>query len=250
MNLHAVGPARYAAKPMIRRYQIGVERRIAQIFYDAVHQSASGDYTPEQLNAWTSRPLDFDHWRRRCQSKRPLVKELAGQVVGFIELDPDGHIDCADVDPAHAGTGAMSQIMREVKRVAIEMNLSTLLAEVSKTARPFFQRHGFVWVRDNRVDIRGVSIENFIMQCDLNAESCSCGCFESAARATNGNPAFCRMSIGAGDAISETALETSSNSWQSPRRPGTWILAERRPGLSTCSRNHYDARSSDPSASE
>ena len=158
---------------MIRRYQAGDELQIGQIFYDAVHQLAFRDYTPEQLNAWAPRHPDPELWRQRCEIKQPFVKELQGRVVGFIELDPDGHVDCTYVDPAHSGVGVMSEIMFEVKRAAIEMKLPKLFAEVSKTARPFFERHGFVWVRDNLVSLQGVSLENFIMECDLKAEAAS-----------------------------------------------------------------------------
>ena len=153
---------------MIRRYQPGDEIQIRQIFHDAIRQLARADYTPGQLNAWASRRTDADEWRKRCEMKMPYVKELDGQVVGFIEFDPDGHIDCTYVDPAHARRGVMTEIMEAVKQEANEMGLTKLFAEVSKTARPFFERHGFVWVQDNRVSIDGISLENFVMHCDLS----------------------------------------------------------------------------------
>lgn len=152
---------------MIRRYQNGDEIRIGAIFHEAIHELARADYTPEQLDAWGSRHTDADYWRKRCERKRPFVKVQDGNVVGFIELDPDGHIGCTYVDPAYAGKGVMTEIMGSVKAEAIKLGLTKLFAEVSKTARPFFQRNGFVWVRNNRVDIRGVSLDNFVMECDL-----------------------------------------------------------------------------------
>jgi N-acetylglutamate synthase-like GNAT family acetyltransferase len=87
-----------------------------------------------------------------------------------MELDPDGHIDCAYVDPAYARMGIMSEIMEEVKRVARQKNIPKLYAEVSKTARPFFEHHGFVWIRDHTVHIRGVSLKNYIMEYLIEAE--------------------------------------------------------------------------------
>ncbi|MFC1760587.1 GNAT family N-acetyltransferase [Planctomycetota bacterium] len=155
---------------MIRRYQAGDEQYIAKIYHDAIIQLAAGDYTPDQLHAWANPPVNVKHWKQRCATKQPFVKEQEGRVVGFIELDPDGHIDCTYVDPVFARTGIVSEIMHEVKRAARASGIRTLFAEVSKTARPFFVRHNFTWIRDNQTHVRGVLLENYIMECDLAAE--------------------------------------------------------------------------------
>lgn len=152
---------------MIRRYKTGDEVYIGQIFYDAVHQLAAKDYTAKPLDAWASLPIDFDYWQRRCKTKQPLVNKRDGRIIGFLEIDTDGHIDCAYVDPAHAGRGVMSEIMTEAKRIAANRRLEKLFAEVSKTAVPFFKRHDFVRIRDNTTMIRGIEIENVIMECNL-----------------------------------------------------------------------------------
>ncbi|RYD25688.1 MAG: GNAT family N-acetyltransferase [Verrucomicrobiaceae bacterium] len=81
-----------------------------------------------------------------------------------MELDPDGHIDCTFVDPDHAGQGIMDEIMAEVKREAAGQGITRLVAEVSLTARKFFERQGFVWVRDNLANIDGIVLPNFIME--------------------------------------------------------------------------------------
>ncbi len=155
---------------MIRRYKTGDEKSIARIYHDAIYQLAASDYTREQLNAWANPPVNCEHWEHRCKIKQPFVNEVEGRVVGFIELDPDGHIDCAFVDPAHSKVGIMSEIMEEIKRTARQRNIPRLFAEVSKTARHFFERHGFVFIRDNVVNVRGASLENFTMECSLDAE--------------------------------------------------------------------------------
>jgi putative acetyltransferase len=157
---------------MIRKYKPGDEKYLARIYHDAIYQLAANDYTHEQLDAWANPPLDIEDpkHKQRCEAKQPVVNERDGRVVGFMELDPDGHIDCVYVDPAHAGTGVMSEIMEEIKKEARRKDIPKLFAEVSKTARPFFEHHGFVWVRDITVNIRGVSLENYIMEYLTKAE--------------------------------------------------------------------------------
>jgi len=152
---------------MVRRYQDGDHFAIGRIYHEAVHQLAAKDYTPAQVLAWSDGNIDFEKWRKRCERKRAFVKELEACVVGFMELDPDGHIDCTYVDPAHARRGVMSELMEAVKAEAGRTGVGRLFAEVSKTARPFFEKHGFVHMRDNEVSIRGEVLVNYIMECDL-----------------------------------------------------------------------------------
>jgi putative acetyltransferase len=161
---------------MIRKYEPGDELTIGQIYHDAVHQLTRDDYTEEQRNAWAT-PIEGDDawaekWRRRCERKQPWVAVVDGEVTGFIEFDSDGHIDCTYVSPDHAGKGHMSAIMERIFQEARQSNLIRLYAEVSITARPFFERHGFRLVRNNPHKVRGVPILNYIMECWLhpNAE--------------------------------------------------------------------------------
>ena len=159
---------------MIRKYKPGDELTIGQVYYDAVHQLTREDYTEAQRNAWATTIEGDDawaeKWRRRCDRKQPWVAVVDGEVAGFIEFDADGHIDCTYVSPDYAGKGHMSAIMARIFQEARRSNLIRLYAEVSITARPFFERHGFRVVRDNPHEVRGVPILNYIMECWLHPD--------------------------------------------------------------------------------
>ena len=159
---------------VIRKYQRGDELRIGEIYHDAVHQLTCDHYSEQQRHAWAT-PIEGDaswaeKWRKRCERKQPWVAVVDDQVVGFIEFDSDGHIDCTYVSPTHAGKGHMSAIMDRIFQEARQSNLIRLYAEVSITARPFFERHGFRVVRDNPHEVRGVPILNYIMECWLQPD--------------------------------------------------------------------------------
>ena len=143
---------------------------IGRIYYEAIHRIACADYSPEEIEAWAPgkvEEMDVEKWRQRCERMQPFVAERAGRVAGFMEFEADGHIDCTYVDPDYARQGIMSGLMSVVKAEAARLNLKKIFAEVSMTARPFFERHGFVWVRDNYVTVRGVTLKNFIMECKV-----------------------------------------------------------------------------------
>ena len=154
----------------VRKYQPGDELTIGQIYYDAVHQLTCHDYSEKQRQAWAT-PFESDDpawvekWRKRCDLKQPWVAVVDGEVADFIEFDADGHIDCTDASRAQAGKGHMSAIVERIFEEARRANLIRLFAEVSATARPFFERHGFRVVRENHHEVRGVPIMNYIMEC-------------------------------------------------------------------------------------
>lgn len=159
---------------MVRRYQDGDHHSIGRIYHEAIRRLACRDYSEAQLNAWAGTKGDPETWGRdwkaRCERKRPFVKVTGGQVLGFIELDSDGHIDCTFVDPDHSGRGIMDEIMAEVKDEAVRLGITKLFAEVSITARKFFERQGFIRKRDNVAVIRGVKLANFIMEWEVTTK--------------------------------------------------------------------------------
>jgi len=129
------------------------------------------------LNAWAGTKGDPDQWsmdwKQRCERKQPFVNTREGRVMGFMELDADGHIDCTFVDPAYAGCGIMMELMAAVKEEAALKELPKLFAEVSLTAKRFFERSGFVVIQETMAKIGDVELPNFIMECRLHPEAIS-----------------------------------------------------------------------------
>ena len=149
---------------LIRPYQSGDHTAIAETFTRAIHETASAYYTPEQCEAWSARKPNPEHWRKRCEEKQPFIAEVNGRLAGFLELDPDGHIDCAYTHPDFQRQGVMGALVEHAIRVCGERDIKRMHVEASIPAMPMFRKHGFVIVRENTVSIRGVELVNYIME--------------------------------------------------------------------------------------
>lgn len=149
---------------MIRIYQHGDHIAIAKIFSRAIQEIASEDYTAEQCLAWSSRASNPEHWERRCQLKRPFVAIIDSQIAGFLELDTDGHIDCAYVNPDFRRRGVITRLLAHATNVCFKMKLPRVYVEASICAKPLFQRQGFDILGENHVKIDGVSLVNYRME--------------------------------------------------------------------------------------
>ncbi|WP_246077693.1 GNAT family N-acetyltransferase [Neptunomonas concharum] len=132
---------------------------------------SSDDYTDAEREAWAPTPPDYDFWQLRCNTKRPFVAENKGKLVGFIELEEDGHIDCLYVAPLFQGQGIASALLTYARRMAKERNIGSLYVEASKPAKHFFESEGFLLTQVNKVTLRGETLINYTMvgQIELNS---------------------------------------------------------------------------------
>jgi GNAT superfamily N-acetyltransferase len=145
----------------IRDYQAGDAPEIARLFFETVRSVNRTDYSDEQVEAWAPGVPDPEGWHARMAGRRTLVAEEDGEVVGFAELEGDGHLDMLYVRKDAVRRGVGRRLYRTVEREARGLALGRIFTEASITARPFFERHGFRVVREQTVMVRGVPMTNF-----------------------------------------------------------------------------------------
>ncbi|WP_422398715.1 GNAT family N-acetyltransferase [Trichormus variabilis] len=148
----------------IREYRSSDTEIIMKLFYDTVHEINIRDYTQEQVNAWAVETMDYEFWQKRLQKKSPYIAENNGEIVGFGELDPDGHIDCFYCHSQYQRKGIGSKLLKHIENMAKSRKIKRLYAEVSITAKPFFQTHGFSIFTEQQVERRGVLFTNYLME--------------------------------------------------------------------------------------
>lgn len=96
--------------------------------------------------------------------RHTLVAEEAGEVLGFAELEADGHLDMLYCRKDAVGRGVGTELYAAVEGRARELELPRIFTEASITARPFFERRGFTILRENAVVRHGVRLTNFSME--------------------------------------------------------------------------------------
>jgi len=146
----------------IRPYAAADLDGIVAVFLAAVRETASRDYTREQIDAWAQ--VDRELWAVR-RLGRPTWVALVGQsLAGFTDLEPSGHLDMMYVHPAHQGRGGASSLLEYAEAAARTQGISRIFTDASITAQPFFLRRGFRAVGPNVVEVRGVRMNNFRME--------------------------------------------------------------------------------------
>ncbi|HKH12992.1 MAG TPA: GNAT family N-acetyltransferase, partial [Rubrobacter sp.] len=122
---------------------------ICRLFYETVRSVNLGDYSPEQVRAWAPATPDPTAWHGRMSGRHTLVAEGDDGLVGFLELEEDGHLDMVYCRRDRVGHGVGSRLYAAAEQRA--RGLGVISTEASISARPFFERHGFRVVRRNVV---------------------------------------------------------------------------------------------------
>ena len=148
----------------IRRYEPSDIDDVISLFRDTVRRIARRDYTQDQVIAWAPDNIDREARAIRHSSKPTWIAEIGSTMVGFADLEPDGHLDCMYVHADYQGRGVASRLLAEVETVAKARGLTRLYSEVSITARPFFERRGFRLIAAQIVTARGQEFLNYRME--------------------------------------------------------------------------------------
>ena len=152
---------------IIRPYQTADCEALARLFYDTVHTVNAKDYTKAQLDVWATGNVDLEAWDRSLTAHFTLVAEENGVITGFGDMDPSGYLDRLYVHGEFQGQGVAASIAQALEGFARGLGVERIAVHASRTARGFFQSRGFRVVKAQQVERRGVLLENFVMERQL-----------------------------------------------------------------------------------
>lgn len=138
--------------------------QIAQLFHETVREVNIRDYSNNQVKAWAPDNIYFRNWSEVCLKRITYIADEEGIIVGFGELEPNGHINCFYCHKNYQRRGVGSQIYQVIEAKALELGLDRLFTEASITAKPFFQHMGFSVVKEQQVTRRGETFTNYVME--------------------------------------------------------------------------------------
>ena len=142
---------------------------LTEIFRASIEELTSDDYSAAQQDAWIASANDGEAFAERLARQLTLVGTIAGSVVGFISLADSKEIDMLFVHPAAARRGVASTLCDAIEKLAAARGAKALTVDASDTARPFFERRGFVAQQRNSFALGGEWVANTTMQKKLAA---------------------------------------------------------------------------------
>ena len=127
--------------------------RCIAIFRAAILETASEDYSENQCEAWAAVADDAEAFGKRLGGALTLLASVDGALIGFASLKGASDLDLLYVDPAYGRRGVGGALLDALSRLAQARGAESLASDVSDTAKPLFERQGFVAQRRNLVTL-------------------------------------------------------------------------------------------------
>ena len=135
--------------------------KLIQLFVNTVHHTNKADYSPAQLNAWTSN-IDAAKWANTLQQHHTIVAEVNGVIAGFGDLDAN-YIDRLYIHKNFQKQGIAKSIVLSLEETAKQSGEKEITTHASITAKAFFEKLGYQTITQQTVRRNGVDLTNFVM---------------------------------------------------------------------------------------
>lgn len=149
---------------LIRPWQPADGPALSALYEASVRHLGARDYSTAQIEAWASLAPSAEALDGRMADGRTRLVAVADRIAGFIDVEPDGHVDLLYVAPAAAGNGVARLLLETAEALAPLSGASRLYAEASETARPVFERLGYSVTARRDFEVAGVLIHNWAVE--------------------------------------------------------------------------------------
>jgi len=141
---------------------------LAEIFCASIEGLTQDDYDEEQRAAWMAGVLDDEEaFLKRLTDQLTILVREDGDPVGFASLRGTDELDLLYVHPVYARQGYGTALADALERLAGARGATAVITNASETARPFFEKRGYVGQSRNTIIMGGEWLANTVMRKDL-----------------------------------------------------------------------------------
>lgn len=148
----------------IRRGQLNDLAELQQLFKDTITTICKADYNDRQIQVWVMGVENITRWQTMISEQYVLIAEMDSIIVGFGTLGKGNYIDMFYIHKDYQRQGVASRLCDSLENEAKLLGQKKLTADVSKTARPFFEKKGFRIETEQTVIKHGVELINYKME--------------------------------------------------------------------------------------
>lgn len=138
---------------------------LKKLFCNTVLTVNARDYTAEEVADWASCGNRPGHWEELLATLHFIAAcNVEGHIVGFTSIRNDGYLHSMFIHKDHQGQGIATALLQQIETYAIKQGIHEITSEVSITARPFFEHHGYVVKQEQREQANRLQLTNYKMK--------------------------------------------------------------------------------------
>ena len=147
----------------IRNSHINDLPELQELFAGTIREVCKSHYSSEQIAVWISTIENSQRWIDMLSHQFVLVALDGDKITGFCTLKGSNYIDFLYVHKDYQRQGIAHRLFRDIEEEAKKGRQTQLTSDVSKTARPFFEKMGFSVMAEQTVERQGIKLINFKM---------------------------------------------------------------------------------------
>ena len=137
---------------------------LKNLFQNTVLAINRRDYSQAEVEDWASCGDDLSNIEDMIKTHYFIVainQQL--EIVGFSSITPQGYLHSMFVHKDFQGEGIATILLNEIEQYAITNGIMRITSEVSLTARPFFEKKGYIVEEEQKRKANQLSLTNFWM---------------------------------------------------------------------------------------
>lgn len=137
---------------------------LKNLFQNTVLAINRRDYSQAEVEDWASCGDDLSNIEDMIKTHYFIVavnQQL--EIVGFSSITPQGYLHSMFVHKDFQGEGIATILLNEIEQYAITNGIIRITSEVSLTARPFFEKKGYIVEEEQKRKANQLSLTNFWM---------------------------------------------------------------------------------------
>ena len=137
---------------------------LKKLFQNTVLAINRRDYSQAEVEDWASCGDDLSNIEDMIKTHYFIVAvNQQSEIVGFSSITPQGYLHSMFVHNDFQGEGIATILLNEIEQYAITNGIMRITSEVSLTARPFFEKKGYIVEEEQKRKANQLSLTNFWM---------------------------------------------------------------------------------------
>lgn len=150
-----------------RKATISDLKEMQKLYIETIQHVCKNDYNSAQIDVWISGAKNTERWIDVINTQFVLLATIEDKIVGFGTLKDGNYIDFFYIHKEFQRQGIANKILTELELEAKNKHSKVITSDVSITARPFFEKKGFIVKTEQRNIRLGVELINYKMEKSL-----------------------------------------------------------------------------------
>ncbi|KLT71640.1 GNAT family N-acetyltransferase [Flavobacterium sp. ABG] len=142
-------------------------KEMQELFVATIKSVCQKEYNEQQIEVWTSGVNNTERWIEVIEKQFVLLALIENKIVGYGTLKDTNYIDFFYIHKDFQRQGIANNLLTLLELEAKKRSSKTITSDISITAKPFFEKKGFI-VKAKQKNIRsGVELINYKMEKNL-----------------------------------------------------------------------------------